>query len=79
MDSANCSKLLSAGTDMHYFYSGGGKEKENKKKGLRDFLNRGKSCICISTEHEMTWPDKLSVKLLSINTILSHILLRLKK
>lgn len=36
MESANCSELLSAGTDMHYFYSGGegGKkiEKIQRKK-----------------------------------------------
>lgn len=30
-------------------------------------------------EHEMTWTDKLSVKLPFINSIISHILLRLQK
>lgn len=43
MDSANCSKLLSAGTDMHYFYSGGGKEKENKKKVYVTFSTEEKA------------------------------------
>lgn len=33
MESANCSELLSAGTDMHHFYSGGvGIEKIQRKK-----------------------------------------------
>lgn len=36
MESANCSELLSAGTDMHYFYSGGGGEEKKNRKNTEE-------------------------------------------